>query len=222
MEKTAPNGRRWSKSRKLRQRPTEIRRSPAETASIPPRHNVRTARKGEGRAAVAGAGRHPARDLCRRGLRLSPHRRLRRFRAGRAPRCQRPRARCDRAPARSGDNSPRTPEVVRAPETPRIETPRIETPRVATAPTLRPLPPPITVSTPAGEPLDQGRRRGPPYAANTAKRSAPPDAAGRHPAEPPASTCAPRSPSHGEHTSVAKTCCRRRSRWFQRRPGRNK
>src|SRR5438270_327310 len=62
----------------------------------------------------------------------------------------------------TGDNSPpRAPEVARAGETSRIETsrietPRIETPRVATAPALRPLPPPITVSTPAGESLDQG------------------------------------------------------------------
>ena len=78
------------------------------------------------------------------------------------------------------DGSPRAPEVARAPEAPRIETPRLETPprvetsrvetsrveapRVATAPSLRPLPPPITVSTPSGgEGFDQGR---PPYAAN--------------------------------------------------------
>jgi len=42
------------------------------------------------------------------------------------------------------------------------ESPRIETPRVAVAPALRPLPPPITVSTPSGgETFDHGR---PPYA----------------------------------------------------------
>jgi hypothetical protein len=67
----------------------------------------------------------------------------------------------------SNEGAPRSPEVARAPESPRIETPRIETPRfetsrVATAPSLRPLPPPITVSTPpGGETYDQGR---PPYA----------------------------------------------------------
>jgi hypothetical protein len=93
------------------------------------------------------------------------------------------------------DGSPRAPEVARIPESPRIETPRIETsrletprletprtetprtetPRVATAPSLRPLPPPITVSTPsAGEISDQGR---PPYAANASadpRRPTPP------------------------------------------------
>ena len=78
------------------------------------------------------------------------------------------------------------PEAVRTPrsrprietpriETPRIETPRSETPRVATAPALRPLPPPITVSTPSGgETFDQGR---PPYAANASvdpRRPTPP------------------------------------------------
>ena len=71
----------------------------------------------------------------------------------------------------SGDNSPRAPEVVRAPETPRIETPR-----VATAAAVRPLPPPITVSTP-GEPFDQGSQTRPPYAANAAidpRRPTPP------------------------------------------------
>jgi len=72
-------------------------------------------------------------------------------------------------------SEPRAPEVARTPESPRIETPRIETPRVATAPSLRPLPPPITVSTPpGGETSDQGR---PPYAANASvdpRRPTPP------------------------------------------------
>ena len=64
----------------------------------------------------------------------------------------------------NNDGSPRAPEVARTPESPRIETPRIETPRVAAAPALRPLPPPITVSTPpGGETPDHNR---PPYAAN--------------------------------------------------------
>ncbi|MBR1150759.1 hypothetical protein JQ575_08940 [Bradyrhizobium sp. JYMT SZCCT0428] len=85
----------------------------------------------------------------------------------------------------NNDGSPRAGEVVRTPEaqrveTPRIETPRIEmprseTPRVAAAPALRPLPPPISVSTPSGgETFDQGR---PPYAANASvdpRRPTPP------------------------------------------------
>ena len=82
----------------------------------------------------------------------------------------------------NNDGSPRAPEAVRAPESPRIETPRIEasrieTPRVATAPSLRPLPPPITVSTPSGgEAFEQGQVR-PPYAANASvdpRRPTPP------------------------------------------------
>jgi hypothetical protein len=67
---------------------------------------------------------------------------------------------------RGGDNAPRQQEAARAPESSRIiEAPRNEAPQVA--PALRPLPPPITVSTPAGEPLDQGSQTRPPYAANT-------------------------------------------------------
>jgi hypothetical protein len=57
------------------------------------------------------------------------------------------------------DGSPRAPEAPRA-----SEAPRSETPRVAAAPALRPLPPPITVSSPSGgETVDRAR---PPYAAN--------------------------------------------------------
>ena len=52
-------------------------------------------------------------------------------------------------------DAPRVPEVARTPETPRL------------APALRPLPPPITVSTPAGEPVDQASPQArPPYAAS--------------------------------------------------------
>jgi hypothetical protein len=60
---------------------------------------------------------------------------------------------------RGGENAPRQQETVRIPESSRTETPRI-------APALRPLPPPITVSTPAGGPLDQGSQAKPPYASN--------------------------------------------------------
>jgi hypothetical protein len=60
---------------------------------------------------------------------------------------------------RANDGSPRAPEAPRA-----SEAPRSETPRVAAAPALRPLPPPITVSSPSGgETVDRAR---PPYAAN--------------------------------------------------------
>src|SRR5205085_1394620 len=70
----------------------------------------------------------------------------------------------------NNDGSPRAPEMARAPEAPRIETSH-----VAAAPALRPLPPPITVSTPSGaESFDHGR---PPYAASA---SADP----RHPTPP--------------------------------------
>ena len=69
----------------------------------------------------------------------------------------------------NNDGSPRAPEVARTPESPRIESPRIETPRIespriAAAPALRPLPPPITVSTPPGGDTPDHHR--PPYAAN--------------------------------------------------------
>ena len=67
---------------------------------------------------------------------------------------------------RGGDNAPRQQDAARSPETSKVETPKIETPRVTTGPALRPLPPPITVSAPAAEPLDQGMQARPPYAAN--------------------------------------------------------
>ena len=70
----------------------------------------------------------------------------------------------------NNDGSPRAPELARTPESQRIETPR-----VVIAPALRPLPPPITVSTPSmGEAFDHGR---PPYAANASvdpRRPTPP------------------------------------------------
>ena len=70
----------------------------------------------------------------------------------------------------NNDGSPRASEVARTPESPRIETPR-----VAIAPALRPLPPPITVSTPSmGQASDHGS---PPYAASASvdpRRPTPP------------------------------------------------
>jgi hypothetical protein len=99
----------------------------------------------------------------------------------------------------TGDNSQRVPELARAPETSRIETSR-----VATAPALRPLPPPITVSTP-GEPPDQASSQArPPYAANAGidpHRPTPPaDIPVSRPLDLRAEVT---EPSVREHTSVA-------------------
>jgi hypothetical protein len=109
-----------------------------------------------------------------------------------------------------GDNSPRSQEAARAPETSRIETSRIETSRIetsraATAPALRPLPPPITVSTPGGEALDQNSQARPPYAAASAgidpRRPTPPaDIPVTRPLDLRAEMT---EPSAREHTSVA-------------------
>jgi len=104
----------------------------------------------------------------------------------------------------TGDNSPRAPEVARAPETSRIETSKIETSRGVTAPALRPLPPPITVSTP-GESFDPASSQTrPPYAANAGsdpRRPTPPaDIPLTRPLDLRAEVT---EPSAREHTSVA-------------------
>jgi hypothetical protein len=69
----------------------------------------------------------------------------------------------------SNDNAPRAQQAARTPDAPRA--PEVagvpDTPRVVTAPALRPLPPPIMVSTPAnpaGDALDQGSQPRAPYA----------------------------------------------------------
>jgi hypothetical protein len=69
----------------------------------------------------------------------------------------------------SNDNAPRAQQAARTPDAPRA--PEVagvpDTPRVVTAPALRPLPPPIMVSTPAspaGDAVDQGSQPRPPYA----------------------------------------------------------
>jgi len=86
------------------------------------------------------------------------------------------------------DSSPRTQEAARATDTPRIPdaprvapAPPVEASRIVPTPSVRPLPPPIMVSTPAGDALDpaaassQGK---PPYADATrsgdARRPTPP------------------------------------------------
>ena len=80
----------------------------------------------------------------------------------------------------TGDNSPRAPEVARAPEAPHeLRRQEFETSRVVTAPALRPLPPPITVSTPARRAARSGFVAGEAaLRGQCGARSAPPDAAG--------------------------------------------
>lgn len=69
----------------------------------------------------------------------------------------------------NSDNASRTQQAARTPDAPRA--PEVagvpDTPRVVAAPALRPLPPPIMVSTPAtpaGDAVDQGSQPRPPYA----------------------------------------------------------
>jgi hypothetical protein len=69
----------------------------------------------------------------------------------------------------NGDSSPRPQEAARTPEAPRaLEASRTsETPRVVTAPSVRPLPPPIMVSAPPNnEAFDQGSQARPSYPVN--------------------------------------------------------
>jgi hypothetical protein len=67
-----------------------------------------------------------------------------------------------------GTNDASRPQEPARSETTRIqEAPRVsDTPRVVTAPAIRPLPPPIMVSTPSSETYDQNPQPRPPYAAN--------------------------------------------------------
>jgi hypothetical protein len=105
---------------------------------------------------------------------------------------------------RGGDNAPRQQEAARAAESARAETARSETPRVAAAPALRPLPPPITVSTPAAEPLDQGSQTRPPYVANASSDPFRPTPPADIPLTRPLDLRAEvTQPSAREHTSVA-------------------
>ena len=97
----------------------------------------------------------------------------------------------------SNDGSPRPQEAARTPDAARIpEAARIpDAPRVVLAPAVRPLPPPVMVSTPARETVDSttgSLETRPPYAAAARNDDpAPPDAAGRHPVTP-RSICGPR------------------------------
>jgi hypothetical protein len=76
------------------------------------------------------------------------------------------------------DNSPRTQEAARAADTPRVpdaprvvSAPPVEASRIVPAPSVRPLPPPIMVSTPAGDALDPaaGSSQGKPPSADAAR-----------------------------------------------------
>jgi hypothetical protein len=56
---------------------------------------------------------------------------------------------------RAGEGSPRPQEAARAPDATRVtEAPHPDAPRLVSAPAIRPLPPPIMVSTPANEMFD--------------------------------------------------------------------
>jgi hypothetical protein len=73
---------------------------------------------------------------------------------------------------RGGDSTPRTQSAARAPEAPRNpETPRVpETPSPLAAQAVRPLPPPIMVSTPPADAVDSpASQPRPPYAANATR-----------------------------------------------------
>jgi hypothetical protein len=107
----------------------------------------------------------------------------------------------------TGDTA-RPPEAARTPDTPRNpEVARVpEAPRIVTAPAIRPLPPPIMVSTPPSETLDQGTPPKPPYAANARiddpRRPTPP--ADIPVSRPPLDLRAEAAePAAKEHTSVA-------------------
>jgi hypothetical protein len=77
------------------------------------------------------------------------------------------------------DSSPRAPEAARAADTPRstpdaprvVSAPPVEASRIAPAPSVKPLPPPIMVSTPAGDALDPaaGSSQGKPSSADAAR-----------------------------------------------------
>ena len=88
------------------------------------------------------------------------------------------RAAIERLRGLTADTSPRAPEVARAPDATRIpDAPHVvyaapvEAPRVVPAPAVRPLPPPIMVSTPAGDALDPaaGSSQGKPPSADAAR-----------------------------------------------------
>jgi hypothetical protein len=104
---------------------------------------------------------------------------------------------------RGGDNPQRSQEAAHAPEAARIP----EAPRVVMAPAVRPLPPPVMVSAPPSEAIDQGiSQPKPPYAADARiddpRRPVPP--ADIPISRPPLDLHAEASvPAAKEHTTVA-------------------
>lgn len=136
-------------------------------------------------AVVAPEERRDATDLARAAIE-----RLRGIGDGAA----RPQQEAVRAP-----EPPRAPDMARAPEAS----------RVVAAPMLRPLPPPIMVSTPPSESFDQGSQPRSPYAGNAGiddpRRPIPPadiPLAPRAPLDLHAETSA-QAPAKEEHTTVA-------------------
>src|SRR6266849_3346142 len=122
------------------------------------------------------------------------------------------------------DSSPRAPEAARAADTPRVpdaprvvSAPPVEASRIVPAPSVRPLPPPIMVSTPAGDALDPaaGSSQGKPPSADAARIGA---ARRRQPIfrSRRRSICVPRRRYRwrGNAGTLPKTCCRRRNRCF--------
>jgi hypothetical protein len=103
----------------------------------------------------------------------------------------------------NGDNAPRPQEAARTPDASRAP----ETPRVVTAPAIRPLPPPIMVSTPPNEPFNQGASQAkPPYPANAGigEQGRPTPPADIPVSRPPLDLRAEAEPpAPREHTSVA-------------------
>jgi hypothetical protein len=103
------------------------------------------------------------------------------------------------------DSSPRPQEAARIPDAPRIvPAPPVEPPRVVSAPAVRPLPPPIMVSTPAGEAaLDSAAgssKLKPPYADDPQRPTPPADIPVSRPLDLRAEAM---EPSSREHKTVA-------------------
>ena len=183
---------------------------PAETASIPAetrRHPPGAARK-DGRQDRSGAGSSCLRSPRRSSPRRIPRRRSRPPSPPRITRRQRSGPRGDRTPARherrlaacAGSRS-RTPDPPRAGR-------RRAAP--SAAPSVRPLPPPIMVSTPGNDRFDSApgsSRQAALCGCRAERRSAPPDAAGRYSRPRRRSICVPRR--RNRRRARAHECCRR-------------
>src|SRR5467141_2258740 len=107
------------------------------------------------------------------------------------------------------DSSPRVQEAARAADTPRVApAPSVEASRIVPAPSVRPLPPPIMVSTPPGEALDSAAAssQGKPPSADAARigDARPPTPPADIPVSPPLDLRAEATePAAREHRNVA-------------------